>query len=882
MGPELGTWPLQPSIVDVPPFQVHPQHPTPHPVPDRVTSPAKRVRFAGALFNSADKATSAEKYSSLSDKLGELIVCHTSSVRKNGFDRHVILHRHKDDWGALRLASRHPAARLLNHYKRHGTPVVLADTPWTTEEKSAALRRGPHKSAYDNIDFLRDEMADMVIKNQWTVLPFELVKDLPNLRLSPIGVVPQHDRRPRTIVDLSYFGVNDATQPAAALDAMQFGRALERIIRDIVCADPSLGPIKLIKVDLADGFYRMTVAPTDVAKLGVLFPSLPGEPPLVAFPLALPMGWKNSPPLFCTATETVADIANAHILKHKNPPSHALEREAESPAQDQPLPKKVLDPKVAVPVPTNADPFLNHSRRRQLGKVEIYMDDYIAAAQGDKQTLAKIRRILFHAIDDVFRPLEPGDNQARKEPISVSKLRKGDADWSTCKKVLGWLIDTVELTIQLPPRRMERLQALLDKYPPDKRRAAVLEWQQLLGELRSMTVALPGSRGLYSELQNTLRHPDSTNRVRLSAAVHSALGHFQTIVHQLDQRPTRLPELVPLQPTVTGNVDAAGCGAGGVLLPSNNAVPRRARYRTLNLSQTTVRRPVPVLWRMRFPKDITDRLVTFKNPNGDITNSDLELAGSLIQMACAAECFDTRERTILSRTDNLATMYWRRKHSTSASTAHATLLQLQAFHQRFHRYISLIDYIPGPQNKAADDASRLQHLSHTQFLTHFNMHYPQARSWHLWKVPRALRSAVIGILRNKPYDSASYLREPPQPIEVGQRGLPSVTNWPSIPFSPMSNPQIESSSFKSSFIASDQERLHQVGNQSEPAQLKMPYGRLAKRSLQWGPRIPDSHYRATWISASPASLLATRARILHPTGSSRSRSVSFSMSSTSH
>ena len=32
--------------------------------------------------------------------------------------------------------------------------------------------------------------------------------------------------------------------------------------------------------------------------------------PMVAIPLTLPMGWKNSPPLFCTATETVADLAN--------------------------------------------------------------------------------------------------------------------------------------------------------------------------------------------------------------------------------------------------------------------------------------------------------------------------------------------------------------------------------------------------------------------------------------------------------------------------------------------------------------------------------------------------------------------------------------------
>ena len=40
----------------------------------------------------------------------------------------------------------------------------------------------------------------------------------------------------------------------------------------------------MLKVDVADGFYRVYVAPRDVPKLGVAFPAAPGEPPLVAFP----------------------------------------------------------------------------------------------------------------------------------------------------------------------------------------------------------------------------------------------------------------------------------------------------------------------------------------------------------------------------------------------------------------------------------------------------------------------------------------------------------------------------------------------------------------------------------------------------------------------
>ena len=138
----------------------------------------------------------------------------------------------------------------------------------------------------------------MIRKEQWVILPFAIAKTLPGLRLSPPGVIPQRDRRPRWICDYSWYGVNDDTLPLAPLESMQFGHALDRILREILLADPQLGPVYMLKLDIFDGFYRVNIAPNDVPKLGVVFPSRPGKEQLVALPLVLPMGWKNSPPLF--------------------------------------------------------------------------------------------------------------------------------------------------------------------------------------------------------------------------------------------------------------------------------------------------------------------------------------------------------------------------------------------------------------------------------------------------------------------------------------------------------------------------------------------------------------------------------------------------------
>ena len=89
---------------------------------------------------------------------------------------------------------------------------------------------------------------------------------------------------------------------------MQFGHALQRILQRMYDADQRHGPIYMMKVDIADGFYCLGLAPEDLPSLGVCLPLGPDGKTLVAFPLVLPMGWVESPPQFCAVTETVAGI----------------------------------------------------------------------------------------------------------------------------------------------------------------------------------------------------------------------------------------------------------------------------------------------------------------------------------------------------------------------------------------------------------------------------------------------------------------------------------------------------------------------------------------------------------------------------------------------
>ena len=82
-----------------------------------------------------------------------------------------------------------------------------------------------------------------------------MVKHIKGLRLSPLGLVPQRNRRDCMVSDYSYFGVNNDTLHLAPLDAMQFGRTLNRLLAKIHRANDRFGPVHISKIDLVDGFY---------------------------------------------------------------------------------------------------------------------------------------------------------------------------------------------------------------------------------------------------------------------------------------------------------------------------------------------------------------------------------------------------------------------------------------------------------------------------------------------------------------------------------------------------------------------------------------------------------------------------------------------------
>ena len=173
--------------------------------------------------------------------------------------------------------------------------------------------------------------------------------------------------------------------------------------------------------------------------------------------------------------------------------------------------------------------------------VDVFMDDFILQTQGPPEQQQQVRQVLLECLDSVIRPLDHSDRPKRKEAASTKKLLKGDGcPMATLKTVLDWLLNTEHRTVQLPKSRVIRLNEILDKLPREKKRVSKKIWYQVLGELRSMVLAIPGGRGLFSALQRALWR--NTGRIRLNQAVHDELDDWRWLTRDLHSRPTSWDE----------------------------------------------------------------------------------------------------------------------------------------------------------------------------------------------------------------------------------------------------------------------------------------------------------------------------------------------------
>jgi len=649
----------------------------------------------------------------------------------------------------------HPFAKTLQKWET-GVPVDCGD-PWEWKTIEAAIEQGPHKSATsaESIALVKEDVAYQVKAGYAEVIPWEELRKLrpKHLKISPLAVVPQRNRRGRMILDLSFAvrrqrrgqergrkrtheddilqeSVNDTTvRQAPDIPVKELGNVLPRLL-DFMATVPKEEHIHFSKLDLADGYWRMIVEREARWNFAYVMPGKPGEEKMIVVPSALQMGWNESPAYFCATTETVRDVSQAWIDHKTKLPVHPMEIHT---SPTEPARRQSSD---GPPCQMSA----------------VYVDDHVMAAVEDKSgtLLERTARATLHGIHSVFQPPSSTGMSDAKDPISEKKLLKGDGRWDTRKEILGYLLDGVARTIQLPADRadalLKELRAVLKK-----QRVQLKRFRSLVGRLQHAARILPAARAFFTPLYNALKGlPDSIGLSRAGEVRHALLD-VAVVIRDLSRRPTHVTELTQQPLDYTGYCDASAFGAGGVWFGANAPLS-------------------PFVWRIQWPKDITDAVVSDSNPNGRLTNSDLEMAGVLLQEAVLEAKLGPAMAGIQTAigSDNSPAVAWTtRMASRSSSPISFRLLKGFAMRQRTTRAAPpAVFHVAGLQNVLADVASRPVpgvaahfHLLEKSpgamcpetFLTLFNSSYPlpQRRPWHNVQPPSDLWSNVIATLRGQ-------------------------------------------------------------------------------------------------------------------------------------
>ena len=148
----------------------------------------------------------------------------------------------------------------------------------------------------------------------------------------------------------------------------ELGRVLERMI-SLMAVAPSNSPDFLFsKLDIKDGFRRLKVTEDDSWKFCYILPPITGTETInideiqIVVPDSLQVGWTESPPFFCSATETARDIAEKLINEGTDIQPHPLES-------------------MCLPPKNGNNDESGRNCENLISQLEVYVDDFILMSQ---------------------------------------------------------------------------------------------------------------------------------------------------------------------------------------------------------------------------------------------------------------------------------------------------------------------------------------------------------------------------------------------------------------------------------------------------------------------------------------------------------------------
>jgi PAS domain-containing protein len=663
------------------------------------------------------------------------------------------------------LALHHPAAAELLKYATGGCPVK-SGKPWTRAEIEAAIARGNHSSAQEPeaIEFHMAQVQEKIANKQCRIVLWDDIKDNipPQLKVSPLAMVPHKSRAFRAILDLSFglrlddggeiMSVNESTEKTAPYGAIdQLGHSLSRIIHALAEVDDN-AKVFFAKFDIKDGFWRLDAADGEEWNFCYVLPQPDGEPTRLVVPTSLQMGWVESPAYFCAASETGRDVASCYAeMELGSLPPHKFTELTQTHDDFKALPHATDG---------NFSYFF-----------EAYVDDYMSLAIAtSQQQLNHISSALMHGIHDVFPPHEDPD----QDSLSVKKIRKGEGAWALRGDLLGFTAngDIGPKSIWLEEPKRDKLLVILHQWIRAGRNGhsgvEYSEFRSVIAKIRHAFVAIPNGLGLLSPCNDVLRREPRFVYFHRNKVLLEALVDIRTLLKESICKPTLCKELVNGWPGYVAIVDASGHGVGIVVV--GESLPC-----------------APTVCRVEWPEAIKKNIVSDSNPDGKITNSDLESAGALLAwLVVECTCDITPGTHVAIYSDNDATVVRIRKRKSKARIAGA-LIRALSLRLKYAQASPLTPlHIQGKRNMITDVPSRSfgsepawHWKTHEEFYTNFNAMFPlpSQHSWNVFVLNFDVFMRVVCVLQMQDLSLDEWRRLPKIGRYIGPTGPALFGLW---------------------------------------------------------------------------------------------------------
>jgi hypothetical protein len=198
--------------------------------------------------------------------------------------------------------------------------------------------------------------------------------------------------------------------------------------------------------------------------------------------------------------------------------------------------------------------------------------------------------------------------------------------------------------------------------PPEKAAAYIKETHRILRQkrvplrtlqgvvrkLRHTSIILPAACGFFTPINAAMKGYPTHIILGANLECRAALEDLCTLLQILASRPTHVRELVPDMPQYVGCLNAAAEGAGGVWFLLVDSMS-------------------PMVWRAAFLQDIASEVVSDDNPDGHLTNSNLELAAEVMAVGVALAMAPKVKHVLLGTLcDNTPTVSWIEKMASKA------------------------------------------------------------------------------------------------------------------------------------------------------------------------------------------------------------------------